>query len=128
MLGFFWRGKYSLEMCLTSLCNGKEEPRAVAQTCQCARPSCTRPRKLRITILQHGLAGGSNSNFLEKLQATRLENALRLGASSSVLYLHCLVMGCFCGVFLFVCLWGFFVVVVVWIGFVCFQKYIPTSA
>lgn len=51
----------------------------MSQTCQRARHGCTGPRKCGFTVLQRGLAGGSNFSFLEELQATRLENSLKSG-------------------------------------------------
>lgn len=69
----------ALSACISSVCNGKDKAGAMSQTCQRARHSCTGPRKCGFTVLQRGLAGGSNSSFLEELQATRLENSLKSG-------------------------------------------------
>lgn len=69
----------ALSACVRSLRNGKDKAGAMSQTCQHARHGCTGPRKCGFTVLQRGLAGGSNSSFLEELQATRLENSLKSG-------------------------------------------------
>lgn len=82
ILGFFWRGKHSLEYVPHLIMQWKGRSRCRNRPASVPdRQSPTRPRKLMVTVLQCGLAGGPNSSFLEKLQATRLENTLRLESS-----------------------------------------------
>lgn len=132
----------ALSACISFVCNGKDKAGAMSQTCQRARHGCTGPRKCGFTVLQRGLAGGSNSSFLEELQTTRLENSLKSGIYLFV-FAHVDYVG-------FICFFFFPPLVVMsdfWVWFedlifffpftlflVCFcslfffQKYIPLSA
>ena len=85
---------------------------------------CTGPTRLRFAVLQGGLAGGANSSFSEKLQATRLENSLKSGISLFVLHLRWLERGFFgCWWLLFGLVYFFFFVCCVF-----FQKCVLTLA
>lgn len=124
ILGFFWRGKHSLEYVPHLIMQWKGRSRCRNRPASVPdRQSPTRPRKLMVTVLQCGLAGGPNSSFLEKLQATRLENTLRLESSLVVELVWFWFWGFF---FVVVVCWGWFVGWLGWVGFFS-QKYIPTS-